>query len=76
MCLAVPGELIAIEAEATGRVDFGGVQRRVSLACLPEARVGDWVIIHAGLAISVLDRDEAEAALEAFRALDDQAGAA
>lgn len=74
MCLAVPGRLTAIDysdpAHAKGRVDFGGVRREVSLALLPEARVGDWLIIHAGLAISVLDQAEAEAALAEFAGLD------
>lgn len=74
MCLAVPGEIIAIDrADAghpLGRIDFGGVIRQVSLAYLPEAVVGDWVVVHAGFAISQLDREEAQASLAAFQALD------
>lgn len=74
MCLAVPGEIVSIDASdplhPTGRVDFGGVLRIVSLAYLPEAKIGDWAVVHAGFAISMLDRDEAAASLEAFRSLD------
>jgi hydrogenase expression/formation protein HypC len=63
MCLAVPGKVLSIEGgdalERTGKVDFGGVRKEVSLACLPEAKIGDYVIVHVGLAISRLDEDEA-----------------
>lgn len=59
MCLAIPGKLIEAEGlgdlTATGRVDFGGVSKSVSLAFVPEARVGDFVLVHAGIAIAVLD---------------------
>ncbi len=74
MCLAVPGRLLAIDAgdpaHPQGQVDFGGVQRRVSLALLPEARPGDWLIVHAGLALSVLDEAEAAASLAAIAGLE------
>ena len=74
MCLAVPGAIRAIDARdpanPIGRIDFGGVLREVSLAYLPEARVGDYAIVHAGFAISLLDEAEAAAALADFRALD------
>ncbi len=63
MCLAIPGEVLEITGEApllrTGRVSFGGVVKRVSLACVPEARVGDFVIVHVGVALSVVDETEA-----------------
>lgn len=71
MCLAVPGQLLEIrgeDLERSGRVRFGGVTREVSLACLPEARVDDYVLVHAGLAISRLDADEAE---QVFRYLEE-----
>jgi hydrogenase expression/formation protein HypC len=59
MCLAIPGQLVAAEAmgelTATGRVDFGGVSKVVSLAFVPEVRIGDYVLVHAGIAIAVLD---------------------
>jgi hydrogenase expression/formation protein HypC len=63
MCLAIPGRLIDAkdlgELTATGRVDFGGVVKRVSLACLPQARIGDHVLVHAGIAIALVDAEEA-----------------
>lgn len=70
MCLAVPGELCSVHGDdiaRMGKVVFGGITREVSLACLPEAQPGDWVIVHAGMAISLLDRDEAAAALQAWQ---------
>jgi len=61
MCLAVPGEITSIGDDElrTGRVSFGGVVKAVCLAYVPEAGVGDFVIVHAGFAISRLDRDAA-----------------
>ncbi|MEI6829703.1 MAG: HypC/HybG/HupF family hydrogenase formation chaperone [Synechococcaceae cyanobacterium ELA445] len=63
MCLAVPGELIRIEEHAdplwrTGQVSFGGILRQVSLACVPEARVGDQLLVHVGFALGVWDPDD------------------
>jgi hydrogenase expression/formation protein HypC len=60
MCLAVPGELVSIEEHAdplwrTGEVRFGGVLRQVSLACVPEAQLGDQLLVHVGLALTVLE---------------------
>jgi hydrogenase expression/formation protein HypC len=73
MCLAVPGQIIdapdSSTVERTGRVSFGGVVKEVSLAFTPEAQVGDYVIVHAGFAISRLDEQEAQAALAEFEAL-------
>ena len=71
MCLAVPGRLISTtgqELERTGRADFGGVLRDVSLAFVPEAETGDYVIVHAGVAITVLDQAAAEQTLDALAA--------
>jgi hydrogenase expression/formation protein HypC len=64
MCLAVPGKIESI-AEAgplmrTAQVDFGGVTREVNLACVPEAALGDYVLVHVGIALSVIDPAEAE----------------
>ncbi len=62
MCLAVPGEVLEIrgeELDRTGRVSFGGVIRQVSLACVPEVRAGEYVLVHAGMAIGSLDAEEA-----------------
>ncbi len=59
MCLAIPGQILDVQDGgglfARGRVDFGGVVREVSLVCTPDAGVGDWVLVHAGLAIAVID---------------------
>lgn len=62
MCLAVPGQIETIDESApllTGTVSFGGARREVCLAYVPEAGVGDWVMVHVGFAISVIDEDEA-----------------
>ena len=63
MCLAVPGKILDITGEdpcfRAGRVSFGGVVKQVSLACVPEAQVGDYVLVHVGMALSVIDEKEA-----------------
>lgn len=65
MCLAIPGQILDVQDGgglfARGRVDFGGVVREVSLVCTPDAGVGDWVLVHAGLAIAVIDAAAARA---------------
>ncbi len=70
MCLAVPGKVLDIQGDdpllRSGRVSFAGVVKNVSLTCVPEAKVGDYVLVHVGLAISVVDEKEAE---ETFRYL-------
>ena len=66
MCLAIPGEVLSIADDAAlrmGRVSFGGVIKAVCLACVPEAAVGDFVVVHAGFALSVLDAGEARRTL-------------
>ncbi len=66
MCLAIPGKIEKImhkEADplmARGKVNFGGIIKEVSLAYVPEAVVGDYVIVHVGFAISVVQKDEAQ----------------
>jgi hydrogenase expression/formation protein HypC len=78
MCLAVPGKLMSVSADdplqRTGKVSFGGVLKEVNLACLPEAKVGDYVIVHAGLAISLLDEAEANEVFDYLRKIDLAAG--
>jgi hydrogenase expression/formation protein HypC len=63
MCLAVPGQIKSIESTdpvlRSGKVDFGGVSRDVNLSFVPEANVGDYVIVHVGFALSTLDEQEA-----------------
>jgi hydrogenase expression/formation protein HypC len=68
MCLAVPGKIISMSdgepLERTGRVSFGGVVKEVNLAYVPEARVGDYVIVHVGFALSIVDETEAARVFE------------
>ncbi len=63
MCLAVPGRILSIEGDdpvlRAGRVDFAGIVKRVNLAYVPEAAVGDYVLVHVGFAISTVDEAEA-----------------
>ena len=74
MCLAVPGKLVGISGEdplqRTGKVSFGGVLKDVSLACLPEAQVGDYVIVHVGMAISLLNEEEANETFHYLRQIE------
>jgi hydrogenase expression/formation protein HypC len=70
MCLAVPGKILSIVGEdtaRTGSVGFGGVAKEACLAFVPDAKVGDYVLVHAGFAISIVDEDEAAQTLEYFR---------
>lgn len=63
MCLAVPGKLLEVNGEdlaRAGRVSFGGIVREVSLACLPEVQPGEYVLVHAGMAIGSIDEAEAQ----------------
>ena len=73
MCLAVPGKILEVtEADPvrrSGRVDFGGAIREVSLAYVQEAKAGDYVVVHVGFALSVLDEEEAEKTLRDFAVL-------
>lgn len=69
MCLAVPGKILSIQGEELnrmGKVSFGGVTRQVSLAYLPEAQVDDYVVVHVGFALSILDQEEAKQTLKDF----------
>ncbi len=71
MCLAVPGKIVKISDEdplfRLGVADFGGVTREVNLACVPEAKIGDYVIVHVGMALSVADEETALRALNEMR---------
>ncbi len=69
MCLAVPMKLVEITGEGVGKVDSGGVRTDVSLIMTPDVRIGDYLIIHAGFAIEVLDPQEANIRLDLFREL-------
>lgn len=77
MCLGVPGKILEIRTDAPGmpmgKIDFGGVAKEACLAYVPEAVVGDYVIVHAGFALSRLDEAEAR---EVFALLSEMADAA
>lgn len=80
MCLAIPGKVAEIqqkEGVRTGRVLFGGIVREACLDFVPEAREGDYVMVHVGFAISVVDKEEAErtyALLESMGVLSEELG--
>lgn len=74
MCLSIPGKLIKITAELdetfrTGKVSFDGVVKEVSLTLVPEAKVGDYVMVHVGAAISVVDEEEAQKTFDLLKQL-------
>jgi len=69
MCLAVPGKVVEITGEGElrmGKVDFAGVQRQACLAYVPEVKLGDYVLVHVGFAISVIDEQAAQETLQAL----------
>lgn len=72
MCLAVPGKIVDIYDSAGMRmckVDFGGVTREVCLQALPDAKIGDYTIVHAGFALNILSASEAKETLDTLREL-------
>lgn len=69
MCLAIPGKLISITAELDetfrqGKVSFGGITKEVNLSMIPEAKLGDYVLVHVGVAIGIVDEEEAQQTFE------------
>jgi hydrogenase expression/formation protein HypC len=75
MCLAVPGKIISIEGTdpifRCGKVNFGGIQKQINLAYVPEAKVGDYVLVHVGFAISTIDEAEAQEVFEYLRQIEE-----
>lgn len=69
MCLAVPGKVVEI-VDMLATVDISGVTRQVSLILLPDAKIGDYVLVHAGFAIQAIDEDEAQKTLALFKELE------
>jgi hydrogenase expression/formation protein HypC len=71
MCLAVPGKILEVEGDMpefrTGKVDFAGVKKSVNLAFTPEAQVGDYVLVHVGVALQKVDEEEAQKIFEVLR---------
>ena len=76
MCLAIPARVVALPSPDTAQVDVGGVQMKVSLALVDDVRVGDFVIVHVGYALTKLDPAEAERTLATFAEAGLTAGAA
>lgn len=70
MCLAVPGKVVSVSGDdpltRIGRVSFSGIVREVNLGFAPEAEIGDFVLVHVGFAISVIDEEEATRIFEAL----------
>lgn len=78
MCLGIPGQVIdlgEVDGVVMGTVDFGGVRKQACLEYVPGIRVGEYVIIHVGFAISRVDEDEAQRTLDVLRAMGDAVAA-
>ena len=79
MCLAIPGQIVYInesseEMMKIGKVNFGGIQKNVNLSLVPEAKLDDYVLVHVGVAITIVDQEEAKRTLrflEGMGELDD-----
>jgi hydrogenase expression/formation protein HypC len=72
VCLAIPGKILSKQVDGgicVGRVQFGGITRETCLDFVPEASVGDYVIVHVGFAISRVDREEAERSYELLESM-------
>ncbi|AEM39254.1 hydrogenase assembly chaperone hypC/hupF [Pyrolobus fumarii 1A] len=70
--MGVPGRVVKILEEGLALVDFGGIQREVDVSFIPDVKPGDYVVVHAGVAVSRLDPQAAEEALQAWRRLLDE----
>jgi len=75
MCLAIPGQITAITGDdpltRSGKVNFGGIQREVNLAYVPQAKTGDYVMVHVGFALSIVDADEAAQVFAYLKEMDE-----
>lgn len=75
MCLAIPGKIESISGDdpltRMGKVNFGGIRKDACLAYVPEAEVGDYVIVHVGFALSRVDEDEAQKAFDYLRQMEE-----
>ena len=72
MCLAIPGKLENITSQLDevfriGSIDFEGIKKEVNLALVPEAKVGDYVLVHVGAAIGIIDEEEAKKTMDALK---------
>ena len=77
MCLAIPGKVVSISGDDAltrmGRVNFSGIVKEACLAYVPEVKVGDYVIVHVGFALSKVDEDEAQKVFEYLKQMDELA---
>ena len=73
MCLAIPALITAIEGKEAD-VEIGGISRRISLMLTPEAKIGDYVLLHTGYAISIIDEEEAKENLKLFEEIAELVG--
>ncbi len=75
MCLAVPGKVISITDDEPlmrkGKISFGGVVKEVSLAYVPDVKIGNYVIVHVGFALSILDEEAAKKSLAEFQQMEE-----
>ncbi|MEQ1606256.1 MAG: HypC/HybG/HupF family hydrogenase formation chaperone [Pyrinomonadaceae bacterium] len=75
MCLAVPGKLVSIDGFdptfRTGKVNFGGIVKEVNLAYVPEAKLGNYVLVHVGFALTVVDEEEATKVFTYLKEMDE-----
>jgi len=75
MCLAIPGKIESITGDdplsRMGKINFGGILKEASLAYVPEAKVGNYVIVHAGFALSRVDEDEAQKVFEYLKQMEE-----
>ncbi|PKK85015.1 MAG: HypC/HybG/HupF family hydrogenase formation chaperone [candidate division Zixibacteria bacterium HGW-Zixibacteria-1] len=75
MCLAIPGKVVSIESDdslsRTGKVSFGGVLKEINLTLVPEAGIGNYVLVHAGFAISTVNEEEANQTFEYLRQIEE-----
>ncbi|MBN1222236.1 MAG: HypC/HybG/HupF family hydrogenase formation chaperone [Candidatus Aminicenantes bacterium] len=67
MCLGIPAKVISIDESNLGKVDYVGTKVKTNFALLEDVQVGDWVILHAGFAITKLDEEEAQETLQLLR---------
>ncbi|HUA65539.1 MAG TPA: HypC/HybG/HupF family hydrogenase formation chaperone [Alphaproteobacteria bacterium] len=77
MCLAIPGKIESISGDdplsRMGRVNFGGIIKEASLAFVPHAKIGDYVVVHVGFALNTLDEEEAHKVFDYLKGMEDLA---
>lgn len=75
MCLAIPGKVISIAGDdpvfRMGKIDFGGVIKEVNLCYVPEVKLGDYVIVHVGFALNIIEEEEAQKVFEYLREMEE-----